>query len=351
MSGRNLALASSLRLFAVLAALWILLPQRVAASTLEFSETSIVVQSEIVVAPADISSNPAERITDGLILPNGTFGEFETLIEPGHGSRFPTSPSSLPGAFISATMNTSLQGAVGVSGIGQFGEVWDATASFGQSVTNRSVSGQPDLTIPVRVDLTIPAGEVSYWTGAGDPVDPSLKNFAEIRLSVVERDPSGAVLQLSNLILFSALIEKQFPRGGFVPGGGLAGLDLIHSFPSQANAGTFDIQDPRGSLARVAGIRWDEFSETVVLDLLPGHTFDFTYHMRATSFTNIANASTVLDDAVYGGQALIGDPFNISGSSGGSITIGSVPEPGLTLLMGFGLGGLARLGRKRPSNP
>ena len=331
-----------------IAALLLLLAQRVDASTLDYSDTSILVQSEIRVS--DDSSNAALRIPDGLVLPAGTFGDFETLIEPEIGSsRYPTSASSLPGGFISARMTTDLKGAVGVSGIGALGEDWLATAHFGQTVTNRILPADPDETFPIVLELHVSAGEVSYWTGAGDPVSGALKSAANLGLAITERNGAGSFVRFVPLFSAIAYIEKRAPRGGFIPGGGLVGLGSspVLDFPSQAHARTFDIQAPGRGITRVAGIRWDEFSVSYVVDLPPGHTIDVSYDMDAGAFMNIPDARVVLDDHVYGSQAMIGDPFNLSGSAGGSITIGTVPEPNFAALLSVGLGALALLGRRR----
>lgn len=283
-------------------------------------------------------------------LPAGTFGDFEALIEPDFGNdRYPTSPCSLPGGFLSARMTTDLNGAVGVSGIGAFGEDWLATAHFGQNVTNRIIPADPDETFPIVLDLHMSAGEFSYWTGAGDPVSSALRSAANLNLAFTERDGTGSIVRFVTLVSAIAYIDKRAPRGGFVPGGGLVGLGIspVLDFPNQAHARTFDIQAPVRGVTRVAGIRWDTFSVAYVVDLPAGHTLDVSYDMDAGAFMNIPNAGTVLDDHVYGAQAMIGDPFNLSSGGGGSIAIGTVPEPQLGALLGVGLGGLAQLGRRR----
>jgi hypothetical protein len=239
--------------------------------------------------------------------PPGEFAEVSQLILPGW-SPYPTSTSPVPQGFISTLMRTDGFGGVGISGIQGIGIGALADAAYSQRITN---TGDEDAR--PFFEFIVPTIEASVLVIGGiDPMrEIRSRAFAELTVNHIAAD--GTILAVDQPIFdFNVDVVRV--------GAGVDNLDITIS-P--------DLFDALGNgtpitTGAVRGVQFDSFGGVRRLPtLLPGERLDISYNLNAAIFNFLS-----IDEIGY--QALVGDPFQVSGPG---FRIGLVPEPSTLALL------------------
>lgn len=247
-------------------------------STRAFFSSDVVLDSGTVTSPSDRQA-------------------FSSLIQPQEFRRFPASRSALPQGFVSASANADREAGVGVSGLVFRLQRAEAEVIYTQSVFNPDTQLETGL---LKLDYVIPTLEVALL---GERGFPRAELSASLTFTVF--DASGSEVTSGFPFLYGLAIT----RNGNV-------TNTVVSFQLEQEQGK--PEDGRFFTENgTSGVRYGTFDSTRELSSIPpGGRMDLTYRHLATGE---AGAPEV------GFQALIGDPFNISG--GFELTLAGEPEP------------------------
>jgi hypothetical protein len=251
-------------------------------------------------------------------------------------ARFPTSQSALPLGFSSAVMTGTGFGGVGVSFISAHRPDHAAFATWEQEILN--VGDAPGT---ARAHYDIPRMEASILAGPSYGTFPrSNAPLAQARavLTTTLFADDGTLRSERTIFDYLLRIERRF-QGDLCPDihDVTISADLAARVPGGGRV--IDVGD-------VCGLEFFPFGGEVALpEIGPGERLVVHYELSAQ---NLAWRSLTPE---LGYQALVGDPFGVSGPGGFVILPTAVPEPAAAGLLGAGLAALAAgraLRRRRP---
>ena len=249
-------------------------------------------------------------------------------------TRYPISQSALPGGFVSSLMTGTGFGGVGLSFWSPHTPDRAAVALWTQEITNVG-----DAVGALEATFDIPIMHASILAGPSYgpfPVFAKPGVFAGARLRAARFAEDGTELGTTNVFDYHLGLERRFQGSP-----GAYCLDLHEVTVSD------DLRARRPTEWRViqerdvCGVEYLPFSGTVSLPTLAARErLVVTYELWAE---NLAWRSQTPE---LGYQAMVGDPFTVSGAGGIVVRPSAVPEPGTALLLGTGLAGAA-LARRR----
>jgi hypothetical protein len=321
---RRAAVRVALALFAALAALAALAASSPAAAqpAYDYGATAITATRYRYATLVAQDAAVATPVTPALVSVLHQFGL----------ARFPTSQSALPIGYVSAVMTGTGFGGVGVSFISGDTPDHTAIAEWTQVITNiGTTTGGLDAHYDIpQLEASLFAGPLygSFVPGQGPYA------AAGARLTTAVLAPDGTERSRTTVFDYFLSIERRFQGDECIR---INHYEISDDLAARNSAGlrTIDVRD-------VCGIESLPFGGTVGLGMLaPGDRLVVEYRLSAQ---NIASSSRTPE---LGYQALVGDPFGVSGA-GFSVVPAAVPEPAAVALLGTGLvGAAAARGRLR----
>jgi hypothetical protein len=253
-------------------------------------------------------------------------------------SRFPTSGSALPRGYASAVMTGTGFGGVGVSFISGGTPDYASVARLSQTITNIG-----NMAGALEANFDIPRIEASIFAGPSYGTFPAFarpQSYAGARLTATRFAPDGTQLSRTTVFDYYLRIERIFQGDDCES---IHEITVSDDLAARLPGGVLGIE--QGDVCGIASV---PFGGTVALGTLaPAERLVVEYELRAE---NLASASRTPE---LGYQALVGDPFGISGGGGLAVRPAAVPEPATAALLGTALAPLAALAahraRRRPS--
>jgi len=193
---------------------------------------------------------------------------------------------------------------------------FNGSSSFLSMTSRTTWEESPPLSGPTDITLFIKPGELAILDFASISFSHASSASFHIELSV-----NGSVVLFSD-----ALLQ-----------GGPTGLVLTESGVDLGGTAFSDPDFPQN----VRGYRFDSLFTTVNLGNLT--TSDVVRYVMEVNVRGQGFET--------GGYARVGDPFDLTGTGGSSIAFTPVPEPGIALLIGGGLGVLSCRGRRDERSP
>jgi hypothetical protein len=215
-------------------------------------------------------------------------------------------------------MTTTRFGGVGISGLQiSSTEFVQAIATFSQNVTNTG-----DGAGALFLEYTIPGLEASILAGPSvDPHGNSFESDVDVAFFATHVLADGTQLPQQTVFDYRLTFERLGPNNLYST---IRSPDLLTDQRDGARFIAGDIQ----------GVQYAEFDGDRRLGTLrPGERLDLFYVLFAGMENRLG-----IDEVGF--QALVGDPFQLSGSSGFRVGLEGVPEPSSLLLLGLGVGGL-----------
>ena len=250
-------------------------------------------------------------------------------------TRYPISQSALPGGFVSSLMTGTGFGGVGLSFWSAHTPDRAAVALWTQEITNvGTASGSLEATFDIPIIHTSILAGPSYGTF---PPFAMPGTFAGARLWATRFAEDGTELGTTDVFDYHVGVERRW-SGDF--GGNCLNLfertvspDLLARRPTEWRIVQF---------GDVCGVEYLPFGGTVSLPTLaPGERLLVNYELWAENFAWRSQTPEL------GYQALVGDPFTVSGAGGISIRPSTVPEPAAAGSLGLGLVALLVAARRR----
>jgi hypothetical protein len=261
---------------------------------------------------------------DTKVFPSGGPGLVSLVYEPRSWAPFPTSQSALHRGYLSAVMTTTGFAGLGVSGFQGRGGDARAFAVMEQTITNTG-----DRETGLFLEFTIPRLEASLIAPASfDPHGQLFGPLALAKFTTVQFHADGTLLTEQTVFDYELALRRT--KSGFTA------IEISPDLRAAAGAGIPIIE--KGAV----GIRYDPFvGEHALAILEPGERLRFVYELET-----VARNEPRFDEVGF--QALVGDPFQVSGSGGIRITQRTVPEPSTFVILATGLiavGAMRRYGR------